>query len=192
MVVALNAWTPINIDVVLLAWGLGEAKSEKPDHVISTSLDPGIVTSIRAGHALTTEQEETVKDNLLIARRGMLHDLLRLQPDWYRGQMGADELGRLRIYNESNAIRKAGGSRDMTALMLRGDLNEPMQFVGDPGKLSEPPIGVGKTLDGPFCLIDGYNRCRALLRDHHSGRRCLDHISFIVGVTNRIAEYRWW
>src|SRR5262245_28934793 len=62
----------------------------------------------------------------------------------------------------------------------------------------ERPIAIAPSFSGAFCLLEGYTRCAAIVRDHRAGLSTLEAVPMIVGVCPRALEWTngqghpWW
>lgn len=123
--------------------------------------------------------------------------LLTLQLEWYEGAVRVDALRTMRFFNMPEWTAKAPSRLFGDLVGVRTlDGNAP-EFRGFTTSI-ERPIAVGPSLDGPLCLVEGYTRCGAIVRDHGAGLSTIEQVPMIVGITPRIKEWsngagwRWW
>ena len=196
-------WRRVDQRAVLRAWAIAEATSAKKplEQAVMQARGPtGLSAKILAGrHAKITETEwQWLEQSILEVRRALLHGLIRLRPDWYEGEVPIIFLEDMRFFKLSDWVRKVP-SRQFADLVMSRERpagNEP-EFRGFATSI-ERPIAAGPSLDGPFCLLEGYTRCGCLLRDYRAGFSSLDRLPMMIGVTPRIAEWSdghghlWW
>lgn len=195
-------WRRVTEATVLRAWAVAEATSAKEPlgkAVAEGRCPPEMRDKLLAGrHRELTEAEwQALVRAVLQARGPLLQGLLDLRPEWYEGKVPIPFVEQMFFFNLPAWVAKTP-SRNL------GDLagtrhqsgNEP-EFRGFFTDI-ERPIAVGPSLDGPFCLVEGYTRCGCLVRDHRAGLSILDPIPILVGISPRIAEWSngqghlWW
>jgi len=124
--------------------------------------------------------------------------LIGLAPEWYEGEVAISFLDGMRFFNLPPWVSKVPSLQfaDLALSRQRPAMNEA-EFCGFATAI-ERPIAVAPSLEGPFCLLEGYTRCACILRDHRTGLSSLARLPMIVAVTSRIVEWSdehghlWW
>ncbi len=176
------------------AWAIAEATSQKAalgKAVAEGWCPPEMREKLLSGrYAALTETEWQALERVILQSRGPL-----LQG--FEGHVPVEVLRQMRFFDLPDWTAKAP-SRNLGDLCGERHLpgREP-EFRGFFTGI-ERPIAVGPSLQGPFCLVEGYTRCGAILRDHRAGLSQVERVPIIVGITPRIAEWsdgqghRWW
>jgi hypothetical protein len=194
-------WTPIDYKTVLRAWAIAEATSGKEgfaqafaQHAPAAIRDKVLTGK---GQTLTDEEWRLLEENIRHYRAPMLDHLSTLEVEWFDGQTPVAALASMRFFNLPKWVSQApsrsfgdlAGSRELPGLAP--------EFRGFATRI-ERPIAVGPSLAGPLCLLEGYTRCGAIVRDHGAGLSTLEAVPMIVGVCPRVTEWtngeghRWW
>ena len=118
----------------------------------------------------------------------MLGGLLSLRPEWYEGDIPAAELADMRFFDLPDWTAKTPSRNFGDLVGMRHLPGSEPEFRGFSTRI-ERPIAVAASLEGPFCLVEGYTRCGSSLRDHRAGLANLDRLPIIAGITPRIAEW---
>jgi hypothetical protein len=159
-----------------------------------------LAAKILAGlHAeITAAEWYWLEQTTLQTREPLLHGLIRLRPDWYDGEVPITFLEGMRFFNLAEWVRKIPSRQFADLAMSRQKpVGHEPEFHGFATAI-ERPIAAGPSLEGPFCLLEGYTRCGCLLRDYRAGLSSLDRLPMVIGVTSRIAEWSnghghlWW
>ena len=191
-------WKRVTESSVLRAWAIAETTTEKAP--LRQAVREGrLRDKLLGGRSddLSEPEWQALERAILQTRGPMLTGLLSLRPDWHEGDMPVSRLADMRFFNVPAWTAKTP-SRNFGDLAGRRHLPgvEP-EFRGFATR-TERPIAVAASLDGPFCLIEGYTRCASLLRDHRAGMASREQVPMVVGVTPRIAEWSdgrghpWW
>lgn len=154
-------------------------------------LDP-VREKLHAGGpgTLTNADWQLLERGIRWARQPMLDPLLSLHPMWYRGHLPIGVLGDARTINFQPFVEKAP-SRRLAALCVTGGHSEDVAEF-DRAAMTAPLILVGLTLEGPWCLVEGYRRCCRAIRDDRAGRFDGLPLPAIVGVGTEMARWQWW
>jgi len=148
---------------------------------------------------LTEADWVSLKRAIIAVRSPFLVSLIALAPDWYVGHLSIDAVAAMRFANSDDWPQK-WPSR------VFGDLAGARHLPGRTPEFRgfrttiERPIAVGPSLDGPFCLMEGYTRLACILRDHRAAIRSTPDVELFVGVatlietewTNVAGNHRWW
>jgi len=198
-----TVWRRVEQQSILRAWAIAEATSTKEPlgQAIAQGRGPsGLAAKVVAGlHEEITDAEWQWLERAILQTRGHLLDgLIHLRPEWYEGEVLLTFLEGIRFFNLPDWVRKTP-SRQFADLVMsrRKPVGHAPEFHGFATAI-ERPIAVGPSLEGPFCLLEGYTRCGCLLRDYRAGLSSLDRLPMVIGVASRIAEWsnghghRWW
>jgi len=146
---------------------------------------------------LTAQEWRLLENGIRQYRAPILNHLSTLGVEWFDGQIPVTALAVMRFFNLPQWVTKAP-SRSFGDLAGRRQLpGSAPEFRGF-STMIERPIAVGPSLAGPLCLLEGYTRCGALVRDDRAGLSPLESIPIIVGVCPRITEWTngaghlWW
>lgn len=195
-------WRPVDETTVLRAWAIAEAMSQKTPlgkAVARGRYLPEMTEKLLSGRheALSDSEWRALERDIVETRSALLQGLNALHPQWYEGHASAELLREIRFFNLPDWTAKTPSRR---LVDLSGDRNLPgrePEFRGFSTSV-ERPIAVGPSLDGPLCLVEGYTRCCAILRDCRAGLLQVQQVPMIIGITSRIREWtngqghRWW
>lgn len=163
-------WTPIDQHKVLREWAIAEATSSKEDFPkLLAQHVPQVLQKLRAGQrgALTEAELRDLERAIEHYRVPLLTELLRLQPQWYEGEIPVEILADMRIFNLPDWVRWAPSRKLSNFCGERtGEAAGRAEFKGF---TAERPVAVGPSLQGPYCLVEGYTRCCGILRDFKAG-----------------------
>jgi hypothetical protein len=194
-------WTRIDNATVLRAWAIAEATSGKEGfaQAVAQQAPKAIRDKVFGGKAetLTDSEWRLLEGGIRQYRAPMLDHLLALGVDWFDGLVPVAELENMRFFNLPKWVSGTRSRRFGDLAGSRAVAGSAPEFRGFSTTI-ERPIAVGPSLAGPLCLLEGYTRCGALVRDHRAGLSPLESIPIIVGVCPRITEWtngaghRWW
>jgi len=171
------------------AWALAEVISPTSPMQQMSECNP-VRAKLRDGGTLSETDWQVLEHGIRWARQPMLDPLLALHPTWYRGELPVDVLAGARTINLPAYVERAP-SRQLAALCAtRGQSEGAPEFHH--ASMTAPAILVGPTLDGPWCLVEGYRRCCRAIRDDRAGRFDGLPLSVIVGVGPDMSRWRWW
>ena len=177
---------------MLRAWALAEVTSPTSPMQQVRELDP-VRAKLQAEGlgALTPVDWQLLERDIRWARQPMLGPLLVLGPTWYRGHLSVDVLAGVRAIGFPPFVEKAPARRLAALCAAEG---HPGAATGEfkRAAMTAPPILVGETLEGPWCLAEGYRRCCRAIRDQEAGRFDGKPLPVIVGVHATIARWSWW
>ena len=176
---------------MLRAWALAEVTSSTSPMQKASEFDP-VREKLRAGGAdtLIPADWQLLERGIRWARQPMLDPLLALQPTWYRGSLPIDVLAGARMINLPAYVERAPSRQFAAFCVTRGQPGGPPEF--NRAAMTAPPILAGTTLDGPWCLVEGYRRCCRAIRDHLAGRFDELPLPVIVGVSPDMPRWPWW
>ncbi len=180
---------------MLRNWAIAEATSaQKEMSEVVAGWPAETQRKLHAGEqdALSEDEWRMLEAAIVLTRQPLLVGLLWLQPQWYQGEVPVEMLADMRIINFSPFVQKAPSRKlsDLAEARPGGATDAKSEFSLD--KMVGLPIAVGLSLDGPFCLVEGYTRCCTILRDYKGGTFSHRQVPLIVGVSERIVEWSWW
>lgn len=188
-------WKPVNQSHMLRTWAMAEVVNPRwTRHVVGVPWPDGVRPRWTWGQWDALTEAEWGMDEQIISqlRAPLLDGLLQLQPRWNEGSLPIDTVAGMRIMAFPPFLERAPSRR-------LAELAEAERGAGPAGQpefiraaMVGLPIAVGRTLDGPFTLMEGYTRCCRALRDHNAGLYDGLPMPMIVGVTERIQEWPWW
>ena len=194
-----TSWRRVDFQAVLRSWAIAEATSDKEAGFSGAVRQqaPSLHAKLLRGDALSESELNAIANAIKQYRAPMLAGLLPLDPAWYEGAVSIETLSEMRIFNLPAWVARTPSrslSEHCGAPQPRSS-SEP-EFRGFRNPL-ERIIAVGVTQDEPFCLLEGYTRGCAMIRDHKAGLR-VETVPVYLGVTPRIAEWSdgrgwlWW
>ncbi len=188
-------WTPVDQSRMLRTWAMAEVVNPRWAHnLVGVPWPLGLKAKMDVGQWDALTEAEWGMDEQVISqlRAPLLDGLLPLLPKWNEGELAIEAVADMRIMAFPRFLEKAASRR-------LADLAEAERGAGPAGRpefiraaMVGLPIAVGRTLDGPFTLMEGYTRCCCALRDHHTGLYDGLPMPMVVGVTERIEEWAWW
>jgi len=157
-------WRRVDQRAVLRAWAIAEATSAKEGLGRAIAADQAsseLRDKLIAGRyaELNDVEWHWLESAIMQLRAPLLRGLLALGPDWYEGEVPVSFLDGMRFFNLPAWVRRAPSRRfaDLALSREKPETNEPE--VRGFGTAVERPIAVGPSLEGPFCLLEGYTRC---------------------------------
>jgi len=185
------SWQGIDESEMVRAWALAEVTGPSSPLQQVPQLDP-VREKLRAGGAgtLTNADWQLLERGIRLTRQPMLDPLLALRPTWYRGHLPIDVLAGARTINYQRFVELAPSRRLAALCVTRGQPGGAPEF--DRAAMTAPPILIGPTLDGPWCLVEGYRRCCRAIRDDLAGHFDGLPLPVIVGVGPDMSRWRWW
>ena len=189
---AAAGWQDIDESEMLRAWALAEVTSSTSPMQQAPDFDP-VREKLRAGGAdtLTPADWQLLERGIRWAREPILGPLLALRPRWYRAHLPVEVLADARTIGFPLFVAKAPSRRLAALCAAEGHPGAaPGEFRRE--AMTAPPILVGVTLEGPWCLAEGYRRCCRAIRDQQA--ECFDGLPLpvIVGVGPEMARWTWW
>ncbi len=184
----------MNQSHMLRTWAIAEVANPRwAANLAGVPWPPGLKAKMDVGQWDALTEAEWGMDEQVICqlRAPLLDGLLPLQPHWYEGGLPIEAVADMRIMAFPPCVEKAPSRR-------LADLAEAERGAGPVGQAEFAraimvglPIAVGRTLDGPFLLVEGYTRCCRALRDQNTGLYDGLPMPMVVGVTERIQEWAW-
>jgi hypothetical protein len=194
-------WTRIDYVTVLRAWAIAEATSGKEGfaHAFAEQAPQPMRANVLNRHveSLTADEWRVLEVNIRQYRAPMLDHLLALGVDWFDAQLSVGALENMRFFNLPQWVSKAPSRRFGDLAGSRTVPGLAPEFRGFSTSI-ERPIAVAPSPCGPFCLLEGYTRCGAIVRDRRAGLSTLEVVPVIVGVCPRALEWtngqghQWW
>lgn len=192
-------WRPVSLDVVLRSWGIAEATSTKESGFSAevARQAPAIHGKLLRAEPLSEAELDALARGIEQYRAPLISGLQAVQPQWFEGVLPVQTLAEMRFFNMNEWSEKAPSRMFGDLAGTRTIAGTQPEFRGFATSV-ERPIAVAPSLDGPFCLVEGYTRCAAIVRDHRAGLSATGEVPMIVGVTLRITAWSngrghaWW
>ena len=192
-------WVPATASQMLQAWGVAELRSPRGDQALQAGLiSPQLLEALRTQDfgGISPDGWASVEDATIAMRGQLVSSLLHLELHWYDHDLDLAGVQALRFFNlpewqtkwPSQMLVDLAGERDTTR-------TEP-EFRGFETPI-ERPIAVGPSLNGPFCLVEGYTRVCTWLRDQHAWPHHTP-LPFLIGISPQIQAWahprghKWW
>jgi hypothetical protein len=197
----MSVWQRIDERSVMRAWAIAEATSgkEKFAQFLAHEAPSSVRTKLlrREPETLTPDEWQFLEESLRLYRGPLIKHLLELGVEWCAGHMLVAALADMRFLNVPAWVAKAPSRAFGDLIGTRHLEGQAPEFRGFSTTI-ERPIAVGPNLLGPLCLLEGYTRCGAILRDRRAGLSDIERVPMIVGICPRVAEWtnghghRWW
>lgn len=197
--------TPVTDQDVLIAWGVAELRGAAGTRAVALGLlTAQVLDGLQSGDpdALSADGWAQVIAAIQHKRAPLIGNLFTLGIEWTRTTFDVAQLQAMEIIAvpewhakyPSHRMDELAGPRDLA--------RTGPEFRGFETVI-ECPIAVGATLDGLFCLVEGYTRVAAFLHDAHGGLTkpgdiAVPTMPMLLGVSSRIHEWegpkgwRWW
>ena len=168
---------------MLLSWGLSEVEDRLKDCVDAVARRKAL-----DGSPLAEEEIVQLARAAASVRYPLVSFFLGHETLWYTADFPAAELGTVRVVNYFAADSP---SRTLAELaQRRPDIGAAIKY--DPLKTRGRPIFIGPDLNGPWCLMDGTNRCCSILRGNTGEPPAISSVPIIVGICALATEWPWW
>ena len=193
-------WVPATASQMLRAWGVAELRSSRGDQALQAGLvSVHLLSMLRAQEfdAISPDGWASVEDAIIAMRGQLVSSLLHLDLHWYEHELDLAGVTALRFFNLPEWQAKWPSQRLVDLAGERDPGRTEPEWHGFETPI-ERPIAVGRTLHGPFCLVEGYTRVCTWLRDRRTGWLCEDSLPFLIGISPRIEQWahprghRWW
>ena len=192
-------WVPATASQMLRAWGVAELRSPRGEQALQAGLvSVHLLSMLRAQEfdAISPDGWASVEDAIIAMRGQLVSSLLHLELHWYDRTLDHDAISALRFFNLPEWQAK-WSSQMLVDLAGEPDLARTGPEFHGFETVIERPIVVGPSLNGPFCLVEGYTRVCTWLRDMQKWP--VPHsLPFLIGISPRIEAWahprghRWW
>jgi hypothetical protein len=175
---------------VVRDWAISEVISDVADLARDPYL-PAVRRRVLAGEKLLPGEWDLLETRLRVVRSPLLDGLLAVRPTWFRGELSLTTFGEMRIIAFQPFVEKAPSRRleDYCAAEAAGRTSPTREFIRE--RMNAPVLAVASSLSGPYCLVDGYNRCCRALRDSRAGYFDGHPIRVNVCITSQIRRWQW-
>lgn len=193
----------ISASAMLRNWALAEASSDRRIPYVREYLTDGMMREITGkGMSDLSEQElESLEQMILKERSGLLGGLLKIDVEWYSGNLSLEDAESLRIMDWPPFVSLAESRKllDLVRAFQWGKMPpDHREFEISLLKIKEGfsfdkmvgvPILVAKSKNPPYLLVEGFTRLSAMLLNILDGKQYAGEFPVILGVSQRLDEW---
>lgn len=175
---------------MLLSWAIAEGRNEKSGLAQMPQVK-SLYPKVEAKEELTSEEETRLVGSLLISRSPLLGFFMRTPTNWFYGSIPVKALRELHTIQTFSSY--APNTRRMEELAL-SPAEDPALEIADfeLSRMVGSPIAVAADVEGEWCLMDGYKRCKEIIALHERGEIAQKKIDIFLGVTPKVQSWRHW